>query len=95
MPTLQTFTHDPDAKLDYSIDWTKWLATGDAVQTSSWTVSPTGPSLTGNSVDAGGKITTIWFDGGEVGKRYVLTNSIVTTNGREDDRSITVKIANR
>ena len=30
-----TFTKDPDAVLDYSVDWTLWLA-GDQISTSEW-----------------------------------------------------------
>ena len=95
MPTLQTFLHDPDAKLDYSVDWTLWLPTGDAVDTSTWAVSPEGPTLTSSTIDIDGKITTIWFEGGTAGSKYVLTNHIITTEGREDDRSITLKLAER
>lgn len=95
MATLQTFIQDPDAKLDYSLDWSEWLTDGDSVQTSSWEVSPEGPTLSDNSVNDAGTITTIWFAGGTVNSRYVLTNHIVTVDGREDDRSITVKLTER
>ena len=30
-----TFTKDPDAVLDYSVDWSLWLA-GDQISTSEW-----------------------------------------------------------
>ena len=30
-----TFTKDPDAVLDYSVDWSLWLA-GDEISTSEW-----------------------------------------------------------
>ena len=35
---MTTFLKDPDAVLDYSVDWSKWLA-GDQIQTSAWLVS--------------------------------------------------------
>lgn len=35
---MTTFLKDPDAVLDYSIEWSKWLA-GDQVQASAWSVS--------------------------------------------------------
>jgi len=35
---MTTFIKDPDAVLDYSVDWSKWLA-GDQIQTSAWSVS--------------------------------------------------------
>lgn len=30
-----TFTKDPHAVLDYTVDWTRWLA-GDTIATSAW-----------------------------------------------------------
>ena len=30
-----TFTKDPDAVLDYSVDWSLWLA-GDTISSSEW-----------------------------------------------------------
>ena len=35
---MTTFLKDPDAVLDYSVDWSKWLA-GDQIETSTWFVS--------------------------------------------------------
>ena len=34
-----TFTKDPDAVLDYSVDWTRWLD-GDILSESQWIVPP-------------------------------------------------------
>ncbi len=95
MAVLETYTHDPDAKLDYSVDWSLWLADGDTVQASTWAVSPSGPTLSGSSINVPATITTIFFDGGTEGERYTLTNHIVTTEGREDDRSIRIKVVER
>ena len=38
---MTTFIKDPDAVLDYSVDWSKWL-TGMEIVTSAWSVSDPG-----------------------------------------------------
>jgi hypothetical protein len=79
---------DPDAVLDYSINWEPWLADGDTIATSEWIV--TGPDST-LEVDSSGKsttVTTVWLSGGTLGQVYTVTNRVVTTEGRTDDRSI-------
>lgn len=85
----QTFTKDPDAILDYRIDWSSWLGSSDTISTSTWTV----PS--GITKDSDSKTTTvavIWLSGGTLGDDYELVNHIVTADGREDDRTITIQI---
>ena len=67
-----TFTKDPDAVLDYSVDWAKWLA-GDAINTSDWTV-PVGLAKTLDSATV--TKTTIWLSGGAAGQSYTVTNRI-------------------
>ena len=91
----QTFRKDSDAVLDYTIDWTDYLtATSpiDSISTSTWT-EPTG--ITVNSSDNSALKTTVWLSGGSVGSKYRLTNRIVTTGGRTDDRTITIVVVNK
>lgn len=87
-----TFTKDPDAVLDYSIDWTDWLSGGEKITSSSWIV-PSG--ITQDSASATDYVTTIWFSGGTVGVTYRVTNRIVTGAGRTDDRSFNIQIFER
>ena len=86
-----TFTKDPEAVLDYSIDWSRWLA-GDQIATSSWTV-PSGLEKVSDTQT--GTRTTIWLRGGAIGESYSVTNRITTSGGRTDDRSFQVKIEDR
>ena len=86
-----TFTKDPDAVLDYSVDWAKWLA-DDEIDTSDWTV-PVGLTKVG-----GTKTTTratVWLSGGAAGQSYTVTNRITTAGGRTEDRSFIVKVEER
>ncbi len=88
-----TFTKDPDAVLDYSVDWSAWLA-GDQIATSAWLLEQ-GALL---EIVTDTKIATkatVWLRGGQKGTTYLVTNRIVTMGGRTDDRTITVKVEDR
>lgn len=85
---IATTTKDPDDVLDYSLDWTTWLA-GDTIASSSW-IAETG--LTVDSDTNSTTDTTVWVSGGEACRYYTLTNRIVTSAGRTKDRSIQVKV---
>ena len=86
-----TFTKDPNAVLDYSLDWTRWLD-GDAIATSEWIV-PDGLVRVTDSRTT--KIATVWLSGGLAGQSYTITNRITTTGGRTEDRSFAVKVEER
>jgi len=77
----------PDAVLDYLEDWGGWLA-GDTIASSSWAASD--PGLEVESGDATDSVTTVWISGGVEGRRYTVTNTIVSAGGRTASRSITV-----
>lgn len=85
MNPIKGWAHDPDAILDYTISWADWLATGDAIDSATWTV-PVG--VTKVSQVETTTLATIEVSGGTAGTSYDLTCHIVTTDGREDDRTI-------
>lgn len=93
---LKIYTKDPDAKLDYIVDWASWL-NGDTISTSAWSV-PTGITEMSSSPGPSTNTTTtatIWLEGGTVGTAYDIINSIVTTAGRQDDRTFQILIAEK
>lgn len=83
---------DPEAVLDYSIDWSEWLVDGDALSDSDWSAED---GITIDNDTLVGNITTVWLSGGSVNKSYRVVCHITTTGGREDDRSIFVKMAEK
>lgn len=85
------FTKDPDAVLDYRIDWTTWLD-GDSIVSSTWTAES---GITIDSFTDSATNSTVWLSGGSAGERYAVTNSIVTTEGRKDDRTIRIRCIER
>ena len=87
-----TFIKDPQAVLNYSVDWSLWLAAGDTIATSAWTV-PAGLTLVSQSNNA--TMATVVVSGGTVGVNYVITNHITTAASRQDDRSIVLQVEDR
>lgn len=85
------FTKDPDATLDYTVDWEVWLA-GDTIATSQWTV-PSG--LTKASESNTTTTATAWISGGTVGQVYSIKNSIVSAGGRVNNQSLEITIVEK
>lgn len=89
---MSYFKKDPNAILDYGFNWASWLVTGETITTSTWTV-PTG--ITQYDTGRSNTVTTIWLSGGTVGGEYDIVNHIVTSDGREEDRTLTVAVMER
>jgi len=91
----QTFraTKDANATLDYTLDWSQWLMSGDALASSTWTTTA-GLTVDSDRLDAD-NTTTVWLSGGTAGRSYTVTNRITTDDGRTDDRSIVVYVTER
>lgn len=92
MATIQRFRKDPQSVLDYGVDWSDWLASGETISTSTWTV-PTG--ITKDSDSKGDNSTLIWLSGGTAGTTYQLANKIVTSDSRTVERTIEIIVEQR
>ncbi len=92
--TLQWDPKDPDEVLDFDIDWSTRLDTGDTIATSAWAV--VGPDalliIDSNSFSASG--TKVWLSGGTLTPNgyYTLRNRVTTAGGRRMDQSVRLKI---
>lgn len=84
---MSTFTKDPDAVLDYRVDWSEWLAEGDTIVASEFLV-PAGLTLDADLNDA--TSATCWLSGGVRGRTYQVVNRITTAGGRTDDRTLNI-----
>jgi hypothetical protein len=86
---------DPDARLDWTIDWSDYLQDGETISTSAWAIDAPpdavlviasgayAPSNTGTTA-------TVWLTGGTLHKSYYVRNRITTSDGRIDDQTIRV-----
>lgn len=88
------YIKDPQATLDYVIDWTSWLATGETITAFTVTV-PTGLTQATPAPSSTGTVVTVWLAGGTAGQRYTVTVHVTTSAGRQDDRSIQILAQDR
>jgi hypothetical protein len=83
------FIKDPEAVLDFSIDWTSELAPGDRLIHVSVIPDPGLRVISSNVTD---KIATAWLQGGIPGNTYNVVFHVTTEGGRQDDRTIQILI---
>jgi hypothetical protein len=81
---------DADAVLDYAIDWSDWLADGEAITAATWTVS--GATKGTSTIDAG--VTTVWLSA-PTGTEISAACLITTDSGRQDERTLLITVAER
>lgn len=86
---MSSFSKDPNAVLDYQVDWSGWL-NGDTLATSTFAVTPVG--LTIDSESNTTTVATVWLSDGNLGTTYTVTNQVTTSGGRTDERSFHVAI---
>lgn len=86
---------DPGDVLDYLFDVSAALAgnDGDSIADLDVAIKPAHPGdLTVAEVAADGAVAVLWLSGGQAGTTYVVTISIITTNGRALSRSVLLPV---
>lgn len=86
---------DPNARLNYTWDFTEWLLQAGSSAIDTVTVIPPESSdlvLVGTPVISGGKKVVAVLEGGTVGTSYPVTCRISTTEGYIDDRTIVLDV---
>lgn len=90
---------DPGAKLVYSMDWSEWLPTGDALASATYTISTisgdAAPIVKHQQGISGTTISYTELSGGTAGEIYTVTATITTTDGNIDKRRFRLKVNNR
>ncbi len=87
---------DPAALLDYAVDWGAEYLTEDQVAASAWSVEPQedgGLSVLAQEHEL--TRTSVTVLGGVAGRVYRLINHATFVSGREDQRSIVVRVEQR
>ena len=87
---------DPDAELDYAVDWGAEYLGEDSLAESEWEVTPAeagGVTIIASDFDL--LVATVKAGGGIAGRVYQLTNRVVLASGLIDNRSITLRVEQR
>lgn len=83
------FYKDPDEKKDFMRDWSAKLGTTDTVAESTWAADDDLTVVQSSFTDT---TATVRVSGGPtIGVQYLLTNHIVTANGRELDKTFKIQ----
>jgi hypothetical protein len=92
---MSYYLKDPQARVDYSIDWTDYLD-GQSVAASLWTVTPSEPG--GIAVEQASfdlSRSAARLSGGLLGRVYTVSNQVTLSDGSLDERSITLRVEQR
>ena len=87
---------DPGAILDYAVDWGAEYLADDAIASSSFTIDPVeegGAAIVATANDF--KSATVTVAGGVAGHQYRVVNHVVMASGREDERTIVLRVEQR
>lgn len=87
---------DPGAVLDYAADWGAEYLDSDAIASSEFSIAPIedgGAAIVGTANDF--KVATVTVAGGVAGHQYRVTNHVVLASGREDERTIVLRVEQR
>lgn len=107
MPTLTGYKQDrvgvyiekdPFAVLDYSLDWTNWMPSGEtisAISVTAETISGDASPLVVDSTTNTDYIVTAYLSGGTAGNIYNIEYRITTDQTKKDSRNIRIKILER
>ena len=89
-------TKTPAELDDWQIDWTTRGLGTDTISTSTWSVpgasegSTSDLNITSPAPTKTTTSTTVWLSGGIAGNSYLVTNTIVTSGGRELEETFIV-----
>lgn len=92
-----------DARVDYGLDWRRWLAYDpsldpdaepDTITAAVLTVDPAGELAVDGPATIHGGIVLVWLTGGAAGTTYDLTCEVTTEKGRTDSDTVTVAVRN-
>lgn len=90
---MATYKKDPNATLDYTFDWSAYLAgIVDTIASVTWILTT---GITKVSQQNTNTTATCFISGGTTGNTETLTCRITTAGGRIDDRSIQIKIVDK
>lgn len=89
---------DPYAILDYTLDWTNWMPSGETIQSitvTAETISGDASPLTIDSTTNTSYLATAFISAGTAGNIYNVEYRIVTDNAKQDSRNIRIKVLER
>ena len=98
------FQHGHTSLIQYTMDWTQWLADGESLVSAEWTASDEGVVI-GDGAENGPAPTvfetngrnyaSVWVGAAENQATYTLTCRVTTSNGQIEEESIGIAAIDR
>lgn len=88
----------PNDHLDWALDHSRWLPSGDKIISSDWeVVTPADATLRvvregSHSPSYTDNTATVWLESGEENVAYRVRNRVLTLEGRRKDRSFILEV---
>jgi hypothetical protein len=88
-----TIEKDPNARLDYPINFADWLSSTDLLDSFTYTVNHSSSvNVYDSYLSVDRKSVILWVEGGVLNEKPSITVRITTVDGRTDDRTIYFKM---
>lgn len=89
------FDHDTEAKLDYSYDWSAFIAdVGQAIASVSWSATPTGLNIVSTIVSGTVATVIVQTSAGNAGTTFTLRSKVFTADYQDAD-GYKIKVASK
>jgi hypothetical protein len=90
------FVKDPAATVDYAVDWAAGYLANQTITGSNWNVEPEeagGIVVTASGIEPDKTRATL--SAGKIGRLYHITNLVSFSDGRNDERTLVVRVEER
>ena len=91
MTEQREYHKHPDTTLDVRISWLSELQRGERIMRSQW--SAMGLTVVAQQIVADDSVTVGWIGGGLDRTHYMVTNTVMTTFGRQYSQTINLHVA--
>ena len=79
----------PAEKKTFAVEWTSWLADGDTVASATWTISPTGPTVT--DLGESGTISSVSVESCTFRKIYRVKGLMTSAAGEIGQQTVEIR----
>lgn len=90
---ITLYEKKPSDRLDYDVDFSRWLPSGDTIATASATVASTGTATAAlDGVTWSTTVVKVWVKAGTDGETAEIEVTVTTTGGRTKKQCFKVRI---
>ena len=90
------YLKDPASSIDYTVDWGAGYLDGQTIAASSWRVEPQeAGGLVAEASATGSGRTIVTLAKGRSGRVYRVVNKVTLSDGRSDERTVSIRVDER